>query len=194
MALGQLLRVQKGMCLWSAFCLSSTLLAFAADGPPKVGDTAADFELQTIDGKTVKLLDETQQGPVVLVVLRGYPGYQCPACSQQVGQFVAKAAEFRQAKARVLLVYPGPEAKLQLKAQEFLGKQQLPAGFQFLLDPDYKFTNAYRLRWDAPNETAYPATFVIQPDQNITFANISQTHGGRVNPAVVLKALQPDAR
>lgn len=194
MTIRRLLHAQMLMCLWSGLCLSSTYLALAAEGFPKVGDQAADFELQTIDGKTVKLADETQAGPVVLVVLRGYPGYQCPACSQQVGQFVAKAAEFRQANARVLLVYPGPEAQLQLKAQEFLGKQKLPAGFQFLLDPDYKFTNSYRLRWDAPRETAYPATFVIQSDQKITFANVSQTHGGRVNPAVVLKALQADAR
>jgi peroxiredoxin len=163
----------------------------AAEKFPHAGDTAADFELASVAGDKVKLSQVAEAGPVVLIVLRGYPGYQCPACNQQVGQFVAQAAKFRAAGAKVLLVYPGPSQKLGQRAEEFLAGMSLPEGFQMLLDPDYTFTNAYRLRWSAPKETAYPATFVIQPDRKITFARISETHGGRTKPDEVLKTLPP---
>ena len=58
-----------------------------------------------------------------------------------------------------------------------------------LIDPGYGFTNAYGLRWDAPQETAYPATFVIDRDGTIRFARVSLEHGGRTPVADVLKAL-----
>jgi hypothetical protein len=57
------------------------------------------------------------------------------------------------------------------------------------MDPDYKFTNAYRLRWDAPRETAYPSTFVIDRERKVRFAKVSKTHGGRATASEVLKAL-----
>ena len=51
---------------------------------------------------------------------------------------------------------------MKARAGEFLRDKQWPADFVFLLDPDYRFTNAYGLRWDAKKETAYPATFVLE--------------------------------
>ena len=50
------------------------------------------------------------------------------------------------------------------------------------------------LRWDAPKETAYPATFVIGRDGTIHFANVSLEHGGRTPVAEVLKALGKEMR
>ena len=44
--------------------------------PPAVGDTASDFALSTMDGKQVRLSELTAKSRVVLIVLRGYPGYQ----------------------------------------------------------------------------------------------------------------------
>jgi alkyl hydroperoxide reductase subunit AhpC len=52
------------------------------------------------------------------------------------------------------------------------------------------FTNAYGLRWDAPQETAYPATFVIDRDGIVRFAQISSGHDGRALATDVLKALE----
>ncbi len=54
--------------------------------PPQVGDKAGDFMLTTLDRKPVQLSKQLAHGPVVLVVLRGWPGYQCPICTRQVGQ------------------------------------------------------------------------------------------------------------
>lgn len=58
--------------------------------------------------KTAKLSELTKTGPVVLVVLRGYPGYQCPICTRQVADLRRNADEFAKLGAKVVLVYPGP--------------------------------------------------------------------------------------
>jgi peroxiredoxin len=161
----------------------------AAEVGPRVGDEARDFELASVGGETVKLSKATEGGPVVLVVLRGYPGYQCPICTKQFAEFLDRAAEFRKAGARVLFVYPGPTAGLKGKAAEFVKGKDYPDHFTILLDPDYGFTTAYGLRWDAKNETAYPATFVIDGKRKVAFAKVSTTHGDRAPVQDVLARL-----
>ena len=162
--------------------------AFAAE-IPKIGDTAPDFTLENLGGKKVHLADASAEGPVVLVVLRGYPGYQCPLCTAQVAEFKAKAKALDAKKARVIMVYPGPAEDLKAHADEFVGGKACPENFEFLLDPDYSFTKSYGLRWDAPNETAYPSTFVLGTKGKILFAKVSKTHGGRAKIGDVLNAL-----
>ncbi len=53
--------------------------------------------------------------------------------------------------AQVLMVYPGPADQLKAHAAEFLTNRQWPANFLYVLDPDYAFTNAYGLHWEAPS-------------------------------------------
>ncbi len=88
------------------------LLAMAglrgADAPPRIGERAPDFALAALGGGEVRLADLTRRGPVVLVVLRGFPGYQCPICDRQVNEFIRVRTEFDAAGARVVFVYPGP--------------------------------------------------------------------------------------
>ena len=156
---------------------------------PKVGDEAAAFSLQSIGGETVALQDLTGDGPVVLTVLRGFPGYQCPICSRQVRELINNNQKFAEAGAQVAMVYPGPSDQLRARAEEFLGGQALPENFTLLLDPGYEFTNAYHLRWDAPRETSYPSTFVIGPDSVVRYAKVSTTHGDRAPIGEVLEAV-----
>ena len=158
--------------------------------PPAVGDEAPEFKLDDIGGKEQTLSPMLKKGPVVLVVLRGYPGYQCPVCSGQVSQLLQSPAKFEDAKATVVLVYPGPADQLKKRASEFIKGKTLPDSFHLLLDPDYEFTNDYGLRWDAEGETAYPATFVIDREGVVKFSKVSDSHGGRSKPAEILKALQ----
>ena len=171
--------------------LSLALLApqTHAGDPPAVGDKAKDFTLKTIGNQDVTLSKLNADGPVVLVVLRGYPGYQCPLCTRQVGEFISKAKELKAAGARMVFVYPGPQENLQQRAAEFFTHKEEPGEFSYVLDPDYKFTNEYNLRWDAPRETAYPATFVIAKGGKIEYAKVSKTHGGRAPIKDVLAAL-----
>src|ERR1044072_3818954 len=75
---------------------------------PKAGEPAPNFTLRTLDDRSIELKTLTDKGPVVLVVLRGWPGYQCPMCTTQVHAFVAQADDFKARGVQVLMVYPGP--------------------------------------------------------------------------------------
>ena len=157
---------------------------------PAVGASAPDFTLSTPTGTAVRLSQDLGKEKVVLVMLRGFPGYQCPYCEKQVHDFVDHASAFSKAHARVLLVYPGPPADLDQHAKEFIAKQsELPANIVLVTDPDYAMTNKYGLRWDAPHETAYPSTFVLDPHGKILFEKVSHTHGDRLSAEDALSAL-----
>jgi peroxiredoxin len=149
---------------------------------PAVGAKAPDFTLSTPTGTSVRMSTQQHGNNLVLVVLRGFPGYQCPFCQRQVHDFVAHAADFEAKKATVLLVYPGPPADLDQRAKEFLAKQsQLPSNILLVTDPEYKVTSLYGLRWDAPHETAYPSTFILDKNGVIVFEKISHSHGDRLS-------------
>jgi peroxiredoxin len=173
--------------LMSLFVLAAAFPVVAA--PPVVGEKAPEFALSTPEGKSVRLSEMTSKGPVVLVVLRGYPGYQCPYCNRQVQDFIQKSQGFSEAGARVLLVYPGPPEDLGARANEFLTGKKMPDNMELVLDPGYDFTNLYGLRWDAPHETAYPATFLIDNKGVTFFSKIVKEHGGRTTAAEILDAL-----
>jgi peroxiredoxin len=69
-----------------------------------------------------------------------------------------------------------------INAKEFLEKQaELPANIVLVTDPDYTVTNRYGLRWDAPHETAYPSTFVLDKKGVVVFEKISHSHGDRLS-------------
>ena len=161
----------------------------AAPVTPQVGDTAPDFELTALSGDQIKLSDTLAKGPVVLVMLRGYPGYQCPICTAQVGSMINKAKALADKGANVLLVYPGPADGLKDHAAEFVQGKDIPANFNLLLDPDYTFTNLYNLRWDAKGETSYPSTFVVDKDGKVLLSKVSHEHGDRAKIADVIAAL-----
>jgi len=149
---------------------------------PAVGAKATDFTLSTPTGKTVQMSTELHGHNAVLVVLRGFPGYQCPYCVKQVHDFVEHAADFAAKDVKVLLVYPGPHADLDQHAKEFLAMQSdLPSNIVLVADPDYTMTNLYSLRWDVPHETAYPSTFILDKNQTILYEKISHGHGDRLS-------------
>jgi thioredoxin-dependent peroxiredoxin len=149
---------------------------------PAVGAKAPDFTLSTPTGKRVALSTVHGGHNLVLVILRGFPGYQCPYCVKQVHDFADHASDFKAKNTRVLLVYPGPPADLDQHAKEFLEKQaELPSNVVLVTDPDYKITNLYGLRWDAPHETAYPSTFILDKNGMVVFEKISHSHGDRLS-------------
>ena len=158
-------------------------------GPPAVGDTAADFTLDMLDARPVQLSKLLKDGPVVVLELRGWVGYQCPICNKQVGAFIARADDFKAAHATVVMVYPGPAEGLQQHAADFTAGKSLPANFRFVVDPDLAFVDAWGLRWHKAGETAYPSTFVVDCGRVVRFAKVSHSHGNRATPAAVLDAL-----
>lgn len=177
----------KSKLAWWMVCLVVGLGVGRA--APAVGERAPAFTLNSLAGSPVALDSLTAGGRVVLVMLRGFPGYQCPLCTRQVNEFAGRAKDFAAKGARVVMVYPGPAPELVAKAREFLAGKEWPGEFLLLLDPDYRFTLAYGLRWEAPKETAYPATFIVGRDGLVTFTKVSGSHGGRTTAAEVLARL-----
>jgi peroxiredoxin len=176
--------------LLSTIILVFSLTTFSQDNVKiKTGDKAINFTLKSIDGLPLELNEIKKGKNVVLIVLRGYPGYQCPVCSRQVGQFISEAESFKKRNATVIMIYPGPAKKLEDYANDFSADFDFPDNFHFALDPDYLMTNMYGLRWDAPKETAYPSTFVINTNDEIVFSKISSTHGGRASAKEILEEL-----
>lgn len=189
--------VGRGIALAGTLLLACVITPAAAGqetadkaASPKLGEKAKAFKLLGLDKKPVELDKLRKDGPVVVVVLRGYPGYQCPLCSKQVGSFIAKSEQFEELGAKVVFVYPGPGKELETRALEFMKETKLPKPMTLVLDPDYKFTTAYGLRWNAPGETAYPSTFVVDAEGKVKFRVVSKSHGGRSEAADVLKALE----
>lgn len=156
---------------------------------PKPGDTAPDFSLSTLDGQTVTLASLREQGPVAVVVLRGWVGYQCPLCTKQVGDLVNNAQKFNDKGAKVALIYPIPADSIAQHAQEFAEGKGLPPHILLLTDPDMKFVDAWGLRWNKEGETAYPSTFVVDREGKIAYAKISSGHGDGAGAEEILAAL-----
>jgi peroxiredoxin len=170
----------------------------AAAGPKKAiseGDKAPDFELP-IQGQDayVTLSELVKDGPVAVIVLRGYPGYQCGICNRQVGSMVNRAKALGTAVGnkpnRVVLVYPGPEQGLDRYAKEFLGARDLPEPLVMVRDQAMEMISEWGLRWDAPRETAYPAAYVIGPGRRVKWAMVSDSHAGRATVEEILSALK----
>jgi peroxiredoxin len=182
------------MAVWSAvgLILAGTPTRAAsqvlAESPPAVGDKAPDFALLAVDGATVTLSAELKHGPVVLILLRGWPGYQCPFCVRQYGDFIGHRDELLAAGARVIWVYPGL-ADVQQHADAFAAGALAPPNFRLALDPSFAFTRAYHLRWEGTGETSYPSTFVIDRSGVVRWAHVSKTHAGRALATEVLSAL-----
>lgn len=169
----------------------------AGDTPPAVGEKAPDFELP-IQGEDayLTLSELVADGPVVVIVLRGYPGYQCPICNRQVGGLINRAKTLGAALGdrpnSVVMVYPGQETGIDLdrRAQQFVGSKKIPQPLVLVRDPGLEMVKDWGLHWDARNETAYPSTFVIGAGRRVKWSKISKSHGGRAQVEEILGAIK----
>jgi len=166
-----------------AVCVTSALAQ-----TPAVGAQPPDFTLNTPVGTPVQLSKELGKSTtLVLIALRCYPGYQCPYCQKQIHDLIEHGVDFAAKKTNVLLVYPGSPPDLDERAQESLAEQaNLPANTSLVIDPDYRVTKLYGLCWDAPHETAYPSTFILDKTGEVLFEKISHSHGDRTTAEGVL--------
>lgn len=158
---------------------------------PAIGERAVDFELPIVGQKSfLTLSDEYKEGPVVVIVLRGYPGYQCPLCNRQVSSLANRARVLGEEAHKVILVYPGETSGLDRRAEQFMGSRRLPEPLVIVRDDGMKMVKEWGLRWDAINETAYPATFVVDQNGRIAWKKVSDSHAGRSTTEEILKELR----
>lgn len=168
-------------------------LSTAAANPSRLaeGDRVRDFELPIVGGDGfLRLSDEVKQGPVVVIVLRGYPGYQCGICNRQVSALVSRARVLDNAVQRVVLVYPGEDSSLERRAEQFMGSRRLPDPMVMVRDDGMTAVTEWGLRWNKHHETAYPATYVIDSNGRVQWAKVSESHAGRSSVEEILKAVR----
>jgi peroxiredoxin len=184
------------MSMRRLFLLPALLLAVSLPSvatTPGVGQRAPEFNLSTVNGAPLSLRSLTSQGRVVVIFLRGYPGYQCPFSQQQFQNYQETAAQFAALGAQVVFIYPGAGGKsLADSAVQMIGDQPLPANIHVVLDPDYVFSTKFGLRWDAPNQTVYPSTFLIAQSGTVLFAHTGRTSSDLTSPSEALAVLNAD--
>ena len=115
--------------------LCAAMVPFVSAVTPSVGGKTPDFSLSAVDGKKVRLSDLTSKSTVVLVVLRGYPDYQCPYCNRRAQDFIKSSQGFAMAGVRVVMTYPGSAEDLGARANEFWVDKKFLGNFDLLLDP-----------------------------------------------------------
>ncbi len=165
--------------------------ADAATKGIKVGEKAPNFNLPIVGSDDYLELEEAYaSGPIAVVVLRGYPGYQCPLCNQQVGALINRAKALAKEADRVILVYPGEPSELERHAEEFIGSRAVPEPLVLVRDPAMRMVQEWGLRWNAPRESAYPATFVINKNGRVQWSKISESHAGRSTAEEILRQLR----
>src|SRR5260370_38528722 len=81
---------------------------FVTAETPEIGQKATEFSLSTPEGHPMSLSEFTSKGTVVLVVLRGFPGYQCPYCQRQVQHFLMNPDKFAVLCTQAFVIYPAP--------------------------------------------------------------------------------------
>jgi len=154
--------------------------------PPAVGDKMKDFTLSKLDGTKLSLSALEKSGPVVVVMLRGWVGYQCPYCTRQVGDFITHAKELSEHGTNVVFIYPGAADTVQVKAEDFVSGKTVPANMHFVTDPELKVVKMLNLFWDAKNENSYPSTFLVDKSGTVRFAKISKSHADRAEASAVI--------
>jgi peroxiredoxin len=126
--------------------MSRASTRFANQGWPKGRSRSATehliFELANSTGKTVKLLELTARGPVVLTWYRG--GW-CPDCNVALRGFQKSLSEFRAAGATLAALSP------EMPAHNLSAAEKNHLEFEVLSDRNLKVAHAFNVAYKSPD-------------------------------------------
>lgn len=170
---------------------------------PAVGDIAPKFELANQSGTIVSLDELIATGPAVLVF---YRGVWCPFCSLTLRAYEQYLPDLRTMGASLVGI------SLQTPDDSLTTAQRNALTYQVLSDLGAKVSRAYGLTFRLPEylrksyrelghplpafngtddwELPIPATFVVDSDGIIRFAEALPDYTYRTNPADVMAALR----
>jgi len=169
---------------------------------PKVGDTAPAFSLTATDGRTLALNELLSEGPIVLIF---YRGSWCNFCNAALRVWQRALPEFRAIGVRLFAAAP----ETQDVCRTFKTAAELD--FELLSDAGHGAADAYGLIFELPalaretlsgfgidvgalngnGEWSVPvtATFAIDSDEKIVFADCGPDYRRRAEPQEVLEVL-----
>jgi thioredoxin-dependent peroxiredoxin len=148
----------------------------------EVGDTAPDFTLPAVDGRTVRLSD--LRGRHVVVYF--YPRASTPGCTTEACDFRDNLASLQGAGYTVLGISPDPPARLTAFAEA----QSLT--FPLLSDPEHRVLEQYgawgeKTMYGKKVTGVIRSTIVVDPDGKVELARYNVRATGHV--ASLRKAL-----
>lgn len=161
--------------------LSLNVAAGRIGKPPlEVGAPAPQFALEDIDGTVQDLNALLQKGPVVLVF---FPQAKSPICTQQLQNFVARAADIKAHGATVLAVSTDKADMLRAF------REDLKANFAFISDNKALLAARYQARTIILPKTQR-RTYIIGHDQHVAFAAEDDDATNLTGVIETLEALQ----
>jgi peroxiredoxin len=138
------------------------------------GDSAIDFTLPDVPSGTPRALSSWRGKPVVLLF---YRGPWCGVCHQHLGKVSKRYSEIRSRGGEVVAVYPGKPEYLR----PYYLQRKIP--FPILADERSTAIDAYGVRntWALfHRRIPHPATYVIDRDGIVRFADVRRQHYFRV--------------
>ena len=164
--------------------------------PSTVGDAAPTSELigrrleQTRflagDGDVLDLKDYEGRKRVVLVILRGFAGQVCLACTSQTYAVARAIDQFRQRNAEVVVVYPGAAETLPAFIEAV---RNLKAGFvppfPVVLDVDLAAVRLFKIE----GTLAKPTTIILDESGVVRYAYVGKKPTDRPSAADLLGVL-----
>ncbi len=167
------------------------------------GQLAPDFSLPDVNGQNITLSTLLANGPVVLTFYRG--GW-CPYCNMQLHAYEAILPQIKELGATLVAVSP------QTPDNSLSTAEKLALDFEVLSDLNSTVIRRYGLVYtvDAENrkilagfgndlravngndkwELPVPGTFVIDRDGIVRLAFVEPDYTKRLEPALLIKALQ----
>lgn len=170
----------------------------------KVGMNAPDFQLINAFGRKVKLSEQLEEGPVVLVF---YRGAWCPFCNIELNALQVSLPYFKKHNASLIAVTPQkPDKSMkQIEKAEYT--------FEILSDLDDSVMKSYNLYFEVPQDQyelyknwfnfdiadyngkdrlglPVPGTFVIDQDGIIQAAYAKTDYKKRMEPEDIINALK----
>jgi peroxiredoxin len=133
---------------------------------PLLGQAAPEFALQDCDGRTVRLAELRDRGPVVVIF---YYGYYCPHCVSQLFGVNEDVSLFNELGVHIVALSCDPP---EATAKQF--KKYGRFHFDVLSDPGYKVAGAYGVyHSETPDkpESLVHGTFLVGRDGRIFWVN-----------------------
>lgn len=168
-----------------------------------VGDQAPDFDLSNVHNKKVRLSSLLDEGPVVINFYRG--GW-CPFCSLELKGYQQMLSEIKAEGAALVGISPETPDNSLSTAEKFALE------FEVLSDTGNAAANAYglvfelepairdiytqfdfvlpKINGDESWTLPVPATYVVDRDGTVAWADVNANYTERAEPADVLKALR----
>jgi peroxiredoxin len=179
----------------------------AGRGAPRVGAAAPPFSLPDARGGQVSLQKQLECGPVVLTF---YRGAWCPYCDLALRAYQEVLPHIRALGASLVAISPQtPDESLTTAEKKNLTfavlsdtgntvARQYGLIFEVstALDAIHKAfgIDLVRSNGDTSNELPVPATFIIDRDGRIAFAFVDADYRVRLEPAELLRQLEPVVR